>query len=143
MSIFRKFINVGFWVCFVVCLIGVLIGSIAGSCIRNMEWLGLVILVGGGFAVTMMFAMFGMFIELCNNVADIKKRLYQPMQYQTVANSANGAAQSMQVHYMPVQSDPKPPSIDDALEKYRELMEQGIITEEEFQTKAQQLMELK
>ncbi len=86
MSFFRKFINVGFWVCFVVCLIGVLIGSIAGFCIRNMEWLGLVILVGGGLTVTTMFAMFGMFIELCNNIAEIEKNV------RTFKNSNNTAS---------------------------------------------------
>ena len=70
MSFWRHFSKVLFFISLGLCGIGVIIASIIGFITNGL--LGFGILIGGGFAVLVFHTFFGMFIEMCYNIADIR-----------------------------------------------------------------------
>ncbi len=70
MSFWRRFSKVLFNISLVLCALGVLIGTIVGFTQHFL--LGLGILIGGALLVLVMHAMLGTFLEMCDNIADIR-----------------------------------------------------------------------
>lgn len=68
MKAWRRIANVILWISLIVSAIGVLVGSILLFC-SNAIGYAFVVLLGGCGIVLVSHTMFGMFIELCNNVA--------------------------------------------------------------------------
>lgn len=75
MSIWRGISKVLFWISFVGCSIGVLILSFATMADGDVLF-GLLLLLGGILADMILHASFGMFLELCDNVAEIRGELW-------------------------------------------------------------------
>ena len=74
MSFWRNFSKTALWISFVICTIGVLISSFV--MIANEGFLfGLLYLLGGTLVDLMLHATFGMLVELCDNVAEIRGEL--------------------------------------------------------------------
>ncbi len=70
MSFWRRFSKVLFNISLILCALGVLIGAIAGFTQHFL--LGIGILIGGALLVLIMHAMLGTFLEMCDNIADIR-----------------------------------------------------------------------
>ncbi len=70
MSFWRRFSKVLFNISLVLSAIGVLIGMIVGF--NTHFLLGLGILIGGALLVLVLHSLLGTFLEMCDNIADIR-----------------------------------------------------------------------
>ncbi len=124
MKFWRKYINGIFWTMLVLSELDVVWQAMN-------EWFGdhvaegFTVLIEGTLELILIFAIFGIGIDLCNNIADIRDKTCGATT--TQANCPERSSISIQ-------------SVADELEKYRALKEQGVITEEEFQAKKEQLL---
>lgn len=124
MKFWRKYINGIFWTMLVLSELDVVWQAMN-------EWFGdyvaegFTVLIEGTLELILIFAIFGIGIDLCNNIADIRDKTCGVTT--TQANCSERSSISIQ-------------NVADELEKYRALKEQGVITEEEFQAKKEQLL---
>lgn len=70
MSFWRRFSKVLFSISLIVCSLGVIIGAIVGFTQHFL--LGLGILIGGALLIMIAHSLIGTFLELCDNIADVR-----------------------------------------------------------------------
>ncbi len=99
MSFWRKIINFIFWFSFAMCLIAVNIFVIMLFC-NDEPGYAILLQIVGFIVLVPLFAFFGTFIELCNNIADIKKQMPKARSNRTVQQYVN--APDIQYDYYPV-----------------------------------------
>lgn len=74
MSFFRKFLNAAFWVLLGMCAAIIVIIAIM-LFYSDQPGFGTLVLFGGSLVVVISFALSGTFLELCNNIAEMNKKL--------------------------------------------------------------------
>lgn len=70
MGVWRKIANILLWLSIITLSLGVLIGS--ARLFRFNIGIGFAVLLGGAIVILVSHTLFGMFIELCNNIAAIR-----------------------------------------------------------------------